>query len=301
MDMLEQLRGLVPQGETQGSVLMSGHTTFRIGGPADWMVQPATAAETAAVIQFAAAQGLPLTTIGNGSNLLVRDSGIRGVVLKIGPLMAEIRREEQRLIVGAGAQLADVSKFAACENLSGLEFAVGIPGSVGGAVFMNAGAYDGEIGRVVESVTAVGADGEIVHISGSQLSFGYRSSWFQKTGAVICEVTIRLEQGEKSESEHRMADLTCRRESKQPLEWPSAGSTFKRPAGHFAGTLIEQAGCKGLRRGGAQVSEKHAGFIVNAGGATAADVTALIDLVKIKVYESSGIQLEPEIIILGEE
>jgi UDP-N-acetylmuramate dehydrogenase len=296
-----QLRNLVPQGDAQASVPMHEHTTFRIGGAADWMVQPATPEETSAVIRFAHSNNLPLTTIGNGSNLLVRDRGIRGVVMKIGPLMAAMRRDKNRLVVGAGAQLADVSKFAACANLAGMEFAVGIPGSIGGAVFMNAGAYEGEMSRVVDSATVVEKCGRIVTMSGSQLCFGYRSSRIQKTQAVICNVSLNLQSGEQGESERQMADLTCRRESKQPLEWPSAGSTFKRPSGHFAGTLIEEAGCKGLRLGGAQVSEKHAGFIVNAGGATAADVIGLINAVKARVRDYSGVELEPEVIILGEE
>lgn len=301
MEILETLMELVPNGAVRRCVPMSEHTTFHIGGPADWLVEPVTSHETAAVTCFASERGIPLTVIGNGSNLLVRDGGIRGIVLKIGPLMSAISRNGTIIKAGAGATLTDVARFAACENLTGLEFAVGIPGSIGGAVFMNAGAYEGEMSRVVESVTGVEDSCRLVQVSGTELGFGYRCSRFQRTRAVICEVTLCLEPGEQDTSERQMAELTCRRESKQPLEWPSAGSTFKRPVGHFAGTLIEQAGCKGMRLGGAQVSEKHAGFIVNAGGATANDVLSLIQAVREKVMGQSGVELEPEVIILGEE
>ena len=280
---------------------MRRHTTFEIGGPADWMALPSTAAEAACVLRAASLCSVPLTVIGNGSNLLVRDKGIRGVVLKIGERMSSLRREGELVIAGAGALLSEVSRFAAQAGLTGLEFAVGIPGSIGGAVFMNAGAYDGEISSVVDQVTAVGTDGTVQTYSASDSHFSYRHSIFQENRCVICEIRLSLSPGDKENIAAKMADLTQRRESRQPLEWPSAGSTFRRPPGFFAGTLVEQAGCKGLRCGNAQVSEKHAGFIINAGQASAADVQELIRTVQERVRRHSGVELWPEIIILGEE
>ena len=280
---------------------MCRHTTFEIGGPADWMALPSTAAEAACVLRAASLCSVPLTVMGNGSNLLVRDKGIRGVVLKIGERMSSVRREGELVIAGAGALLSEVSGFAAQAGLTGLEFAVGIPGSIGGAVFMNAGAYDGEISSVVEQVTAVGPDGTVQTYSASDIHFSYRHSIFQENRCVICEIRLKLRPGDKENIAALMADLTRRRESRQPLEWPSAGSTFRRPPGFFAGTLVEQAGCKGLRCGNAQVSEKHAGFIINAGQASAADVQELIHTVQERVRQKSGVDLWTEIIILGEE
>lgn len=280
---------------------MSRHTTFEIGGPADCMVLPASAAETAAVLQLAIRQALPLTVIGNGSNLLVRDKGIRGLVLKVGQPMSELRCEGEFIIAGAGASLGEVAKFAAACGLSGLEFAVGIPGSIGGAVFMNAGAYDGEMSRVVAAATAVCPDGTIHNFSAAEIEFGYRHSVFQQNHWVICEVQLRLQPGDPVQIAAVMADLTQKRASKQPLEWPSAGSTFRRPPGYFAGTLVEQAGCKGLCCGDAKVSDKHAGFVINTGQASAADVQELIRLVQQRVKAQSGVDLWPEVVILGEE
>lgn len=280
---------------------MFRHTTFEIGGPADWMALPSTTAETAAVIRIASQWAIPLTVIGKGSNLLIRDKGIRGVVLKIGDAMSALRCEGETVVAEAGALLTDVSKFAAQSGLTGLEFAVGIPGSIGGGVFMNAGAYDGEISSVVDQVTAVGPDGTVQICSATDIRFGYRHTIFQENHCVICEIRLKLHFGEREKIASVMADLTRRRESRQPLEWPSAGSTFRRPPGFFAGTLVEQAGCKGLRCGNAQVSEKHAGFIINAGQASAADVQELIHEVQERVKQHSGVDLWPEVIILGEE
>lgn len=280
---------------------MSRHTSFAIGGPADWMVLPANASEMATVFKIADEYAQPLTVIGKGSNLLVRDKGIRGLVLKVGEAISQVRCEGEMLIAGAGAALSDVAKAAAAAGLTGLEFAIGIPGSLGGAVFMNAGAYDGEISRVVESVIAVCPDGGIGSFSAADIDFGYRHSVFQDNHCVICEVRLKLQLGDRTRIEAAMRELTQKRESRQPLEWPSAGSTFRRPPGFFAGTLVEQAGCKGLCCGGAKVSDKHAGFIVNAGDATAQDVLRLIRRVQERVKENSGVQLWPEVIILGEE
>ena len=300
-DLATLLKAVVPAGIFLEREPMSRHTTFEIGGPADWLVMPANAGETEAVLKKAAEYSLPVTVIGKGSNLLVRDKGIRGLVLKVGEPMSALQCKEKSLIAGAGALLSEVAKFAAASGLTGLEFAVGIPGSIGGAVFMNAGAYDGEMRQVVEQVTAVCFDGTVRTYSSTEMNFGYRHSVFQDKRCIICEVKLKLQSGVREKINDLMQELTQKRESRQPLEWPSAGSTFRRPAGFFAGTLIEQAGCKGLIRGGAQVSEKHAGFIINTGGASAKEVLELIGQVQKQVREKSGVELWPEVIILGEE
>ncbi len=280
---------------------MSKHTTFRIGGPADYLVLPASAREVAAVLVIAREYGMPVTILGNGSNVLVRDKGIRGLVLKFDATMGSITHNGTTVKAGAGASLGDVARYAAGHGLTGLEFAVGIPGSIGGAVFMNAGAYEGEIGCVVAAVTAVTPDGRLQRFGHVDIRFGYRDSIFQHNGCIICEVELALAAGDDATIDEKMTEYTSRREAKQPIEMPSAGSTFKRPPGYFAGTLIEQAGLKGYKIGGAQVSGKHAGFIVNAGGATAADVLALIKEVQRQVLERFGVKLQPEVRIFGEE
>jgi len=297
----EMVAGCLPAGQILLNEPMSRHTTFEIGGPADCMVLPASPEQTAAVLLLVAEQTWPLTVIGKGSNLLVRDKGIRGLVLKIGDSMAHLRCEGETIVAGAGALLADVARFAAECELTGLEFAEGIPGSIGGAVFMNAGAYDGEISGLVAQVTAVGPDGTVRVYSANELFFDYRQSVFQSNHCVICEVRLKLNKGDRDRVESLMSELRRRRASKQPLEWPSAGSTFRRPPGHFAGTLVELAGCKGLCCGDAIVSEKHAGFIVNAGKASAAEVQELIRNVQQRVKMKTGVDLWPEVVILGEE
>jgi UDP-N-acetylmuramate dehydrogenase len=280
---------------------LAKHTTFKIGGPADFLVLPESMGEVSQVLQVAREYEVSLTILGNGSNVLVLDKGIRGIVLKIDSGMSYIKNAGSTVIAGAGALLADVSNYAATQQFCGLEFAIGIPGSLGGAVFMNAGAYSGEIGQVVSAVSAVCPDGRFQRFERSELEFGYRHSVFQDNHCVICEVEMALQVGEQDRIQSTMSDYTMRRESKQPLEMPSAGSTFKRPPGHFAGTLIEQAGLKGFTVGGAQVSMKHAGFVVNAGGATAGDVLNLIKEVQLRVYRHSGVMLQPEVRIIGEE
>lgn len=297
---LAELKAVIPEERILRNEPMSKHTTFQIGGPADFLILPRFSQEIAEVLAVANKYELPLTVIGNGSNILVRDKGIRGLVIKIGDQAAYIRREGNRIIAGAGALLADVSRYAAQHTLSGLEFAVGIPGSIGGAVYMNAGAYDGEISHVIGAVTAVSPDGAIQRFSGCEGEFGYRRSIFQDNQAIICEVELELQLGDQEKINEKMADFTSKRKNKQPIDMPSAGSTFKRPPGYFAGTLIEQAGLKGKQVGGAQVSTKHAGFVVNAGGASAADVMTLIQEVQQCVQEKFNVDLYPEIRILGE-
>ncbi|WP_337471818.1 UDP-N-acetylmuramate dehydrogenase [Mitsuokella jalaludinii] len=280
---------------------MKLHTTFKIGGPADCLIFPASMEETEKVLALVSEYKLPLTILGNGSNVLVQDKGIRGVVVKFARPMAKIRHEGTRIIAGAGALLKDVSEAAAQSSLTGLEFACGIPGSIGGAIFMNAGAYDGEMKNVADTVRTVDREGRIHTYSRDEFDLGYRHSRFQDNGEAIVEVELCLEPGDSKAIRAKMDDFTQRRESKQPLEMPSAGSTFKRPKGYFAGTLIQETGLKGLQVGGAQVSTKHAGFVVNAtGNATAADVRGLIHEVQQRVYEKHGVMLHPEVRIIGD-
>jgi UDP-N-acetylmuramate dehydrogenase len=300
-EIITKLQNVLPEDRLRMNEPMANHTTFKIGGPADYFAMPASVEEVNALVKLATEYQLPLTILGNGSNMLVLDKGIRGLVLNFGTAMAEIRQQGDVLIAGAGALLKDVSLYAAEKALLGLEFAIGIPGSLGGAVFMNAGAYEGDISCVVKAVTAVCRQGGIRRFANDELAFSYRHSVFQDNGCLICQVELLLNQGSRSCICSKMDDFTQRRESKQPLEMPSAGSTFKRPAGYYAGTLIEQAGLKGLRVGGAEVSCKHAGFIVNAGGATAQDVLNLIKKVQQLVYEHAGVKLQPEVRIIGEE
>ena len=279
---------------------MKDHTTFRIGGLADYLILPASMEDVAFVFQCLKRHDIPFVILGNGSNVLVLDKGIRGAVIKFNSPISAIRKKKNTLTAGAGALLRDVSEFAAENNLSGMEFACGIPGSIGGAVFMNAGAYDGEMKTIVSAVRAISPKGEIVQFAANELDFGYRHSIFQENGCAICEVDLTLTPGNAEEIKEKIAGFTERRESKQPLEMPSAGSTFKRPEGHYAGTLIEQTGLKGFTVGGAQVSDKHAGFVVNAGDATAKDVLELIRQVQDRVFEKHHVKLFPEVRILGE-
>lgn len=298
---IEELKQVLPQEAVLLDEPMSRHTTFKIGGPADCFVMPSTVKEAVDVIKIIHKYNMPFTMIGNGSNLLVMDKGIRGIVVNLNERFAEIRQENNTVYAQCGALMADVSKFAGKCSLTGLEFAVGIPGSIGGCIFMNAGAYDGEIKNAVKSVTTVTKDGKLVRYTNEQAQFGYRHSIFQDNGDLILEVELELAFGDKEAIEAKMADLTARREAKQPLEMPSAGSTFKRPPGYFAGTLIDQTGLKGLTVGGAQVSTKHAGFVVNIGGATAQNVLDLIAQVQKRVYEKHGVKLYPEVKMIGEQ
>ena len=277
---------------------MAGHTTFRIGGPARRLVRPGTASELAQLLELAWAEGWPWLVVGNGSNLLVSDQGVDRLVIHTGGLERSERLEGDRVQAEAGLSLASLAVFAQRQGLTGLEFAHGIPGSLGGAVCMNAGAYGGEMCQVVETVTAWFPGEGVRSLTAEELDFAYRRSVFSRRPGVVLSAQFRLSPGDPEEIKARMEELIRRRREKQPLEYPSAGSTFKRPAGHFAGGLIEQCGLKGVRVGGAQVSEKHAGFLINAGGATCADVLALIELVRDTVRERTGVELEPEVKII---
>ena len=281
---------------------MARFTTFRVGGPADVLVNIDSAAEISVALRAARAAGVPVTIIGNGSNLLVRDGGIRGLVVRISQPMSAITREGDTLHVQAGATLPAVAGFAQRSGLEGLAPMAGIPGTIGGAVIMNAGAYGGEMSQVVTRVDAIArSDGKPIRFEGHALGFAYRHSAMMDAGVIVTDVTLRLAPGDPDAIARRTEELLVARREKQPLEYPSAGSTFKRPEGAFAATLIDDAGLKGLRIGDAQVSEKHAGFIVNLGSATARDILTLMDEVKARVRAASGITLEPEVRILGED
>lgn len=278
---------------------LSKHTTFKIGGKADTYVKAATASKLSALIMECEESDIDYMIIGNGSNILVSDEGYRGVVIRLDGDFRKIALvDEDTIYCGAGATLAALCKFALKCGLSGLEFAWGIPGTVGGAVFMNAGAYGGEMKDVVYSVNHITPSGDSGRIEKDGLEFGYRTSVYRRNKAIITGVTLKLKKDDPEEIRARMDDFLGRRSSKQPLEFPSAGSVFKRPEGAFAGALIEQCGLKGHSHGGAQVSEKHAGFIINKSNATANDVKSLIREVQTKVYDETGYNLECELIIL---
>ena len=279
---------------------MSRHTTFRTGGPADLMLLPSSVAELCEALAILREEGVTPFVLGNGSNLLVSDKGIRGVVIKIGAGMDGMIADGSRVICGAGALLTRFCTFAAENSLSGAEALYGIPGSVGGAVYMNAGAYGSEIKDILVSADYIEPDGKTGTLHGVD-GYGYRRSPFTDGERIITSAVFALKAGKRSEIEAKMAEIKTRRTEKQPLNYPSAGSVFKRPEGYFAAALIDRAGLKGTTVGGACVSEKHAGFIVNKGGATTGDILRLIDIVKEKVFADSGVALETEVRFVGEE
>ena len=275
---------------------MSRHTTFRVGGPARRMAFPGTEEELLALLELA--EPFPREVIGNGSNILAADAGVDRLLINTSRMAGAVPLGETGLRALAGTLLSRLALEAARLQLAGLAFAHGIPGTLGGAVYMNAGAYGGEMRQVVSSVKAW-RDGALVRLDGDQLGFGYRTSTFEREGGVVISADFALEAGDGEQILRQMEDLARRRRSRQPLEYPSAGSTFKRPEGHFAGALIEQCGLKGYAVGGAQVSEKHAGFVINRGGATCADVLAVIRHVQRTVERETGVRLEPEIRLMG--
>ena len=278
---------------------MSRHTSFRIGGPADVFVQPKTERAIVETVRAAREKDIPLTVLGNGSNVLVRDEGIRGVVLAIGTEFGEISVSGTRLTAQSGALLSVLAVEAQKHGLSGLEFAGGIPGSLGGALFMDAGAYGGQMADVVRTTRYLNEELDIAELQGEEHQFGYRTSVFkQHPDWIALSAEMELQAGDKAEIRAKMDDFAQRRREKQPLNFPSAGSTFKRPEGYFAGKLIQDAGLMGYTVGGAQVSEKHAGFVINRGGATCADVLRLVEDVRAEVLRQFGVELEPEIRLL---
>ena len=279
---------------------MRQYTTLKLGGTADWLAFPRSAAEIAELFAEAGAAGLPVTVIGHGSNVLVLDGGIRGLVIRIDKNMKNSRREGNRLTAAAGAMLGAVAGFAAENGLTGLEFASGIPGTVGGAVTMNAGAYGGEMKDVVGRVDGNLQDRTEMSLSGEEMRFGYRRSAVKDLNLIVTEVTMELAEGDPAEIRAKMSELKRQRAEKQPLDVPSAGSTFKRPEGFYAAALIDQCGLKGYSVGGAQVSMKHAGFLVNSGDSSR-DYLELVRTVQRIVRARAGVELEPEIRIIGEE
>ena len=291
----------LPSTRVREEEYLRHHTTFKIGGPADLFVEPTTMAELSFALRTIHEFDVPVTIIGCGSNILVKDGGIRGAVVSVRHMTQIMDCNDNVLCIGSGYMLKDASEFAWENGLTGLEFAIGIPGTLGGAVFMNAGAYDGEMSHVVTAVRAVDFQGNIKEYDASHLDFGYRHSVFHDNHEVIGEVIMTLKPDDKNVIKARMDELTEKRESKQPLEFASAGSTFKRPPGYFAGTLIEQTGLKGLSVGDAQVSHKHAGFVINTGSASAKDVLDLIAEVQRRVYDQHGVHLEPEVRMIGED
>lgn len=291
----------LPSTRVREEEYLRHHTTFKIGGPADLFVEPTTMAELSFALRTIHEFDVPVTIIGCGSNILVKDGGIRGAVVSVRHMTQIMDCNDNVLCIGSGYMLKDASEFAWENGLTGLEFAIGIPGTLGGAVFMNAGAYDGEMSHVVTAVRAVDFQGNIKEYDASHLDFGYRHSVFHDNHEVIGEVIMTLKPGDNNVIKARMDELTEKRESKQPLEFASAGSTFKRPPGYFAGTLIEQTGLKGLSVGDAQVSHKHAGFVINTGSASAKDVLDLIAEVQRRVYDQHGVHLEPEVRMIGED
>ncbi|WP_420031285.1 UDP-N-acetylmuramate dehydrogenase [Virgibacillus halodenitrificans] len=279
---------------------LRNHTYTRLGGKADFLVTPETYEQVQEIVKLANHQEVKFTLLGNGSNLIVKDGGIRGIVMNLKKLTA-IRIDETSIVAQSGARIIDVSREALKEELSGLEFACGIPGSVGGALFMNAGAYGGEIKDVLVSTKVVDRDGELLTLTAEELDLDYRTSNIPDNGYIVLEATFSLEKGEYKAIKAIMDDLTFKRESKQPLEYPSCGSVFKRPPGYFAGKLIQDSDLQGQQIGGAQVSEKHAGFIVNKSEATASEYIDLIHHVQATVKDKFGVTLEREVKIIGED
>lgn len=277
---------------------MARHTTLKVGGPASFFAIPADENEAAAVLRAARAHALPVMPLGRGSNLLVCDEGFDGVILYMGEKMGAVTVEDNRIVAGAGATLAVLAGAAAGAGLSGLQFAGGIPGSVGGGVMMNAGAFGAVIANCVESVRCLDMDGHVREITNEEMHFSYRHSRAMEENLIVLSAAFRLEEGEREDIYAQMKEYAACRRERQPLSYPSAGSFFKRPEGHFAGALIEKANLKGLTVGGAQVSEKHAGFLINIGGATAQDFLTLKDEVQRRVFELSGVRLEPEVRII---
>lgn len=300
MELYRELSGITGSECVKKDEPMSRHTTFRIGGPADYFVTPSSVQQIRDIIALCREQGISYYVIGNGSNLLVGDKGYRGVIMQIFKRMNQVRTEENKIFAQAGALLSKVAAAALEASLTGAEFASGIPGTLGGALRMNAGAYGGEMKQIVECATVLTTEGEVLTLPVDALEMGYRTSVISKKDYVALEAVLSLEKGKREDIRALMDDLKERRVTKQPLEFGSAGSTFKRPEGYFAGKLIEDAGLRGFRIGDAQVSEKHCGFVINRGNATAAEVNELMKQVSERVQAKFGVKLEPEVRRIGE-
>jgi len=295
-----RLAARCPDGSVRRDVGLDAYTTLRVGGKADYFAEPENEAQLCALLTAAGETDTPVLLMGNGSNLLVRDGGFRGLAIRLGRAFAQIHVDKEKITAQAGALLSQLARAARDAELTGLEFAQGIPGTVGGGVYMNAGAYGGELGPLIEKARVLTKDG-VRDVAGAEMAFSYRHSRAMEEQWIVLSAVFSLKKGDAEAIDAAMRDFAARRKEKQPLEYPSAGSFFKRPAGYFAGKLIEDAGLKGLRIGGAQVSEKHAGFLINRGGATAADFLALKDRVQREVYARFGVMLEPEVRIVGED
>lgn len=292
----------IPESRILENESMAKHISFRVGGCADYYVNCTDRKELSSLLSFLTEEGVPHMLIGNGSNLLFRDSGYRGVIIHLEGEFQDCEVQGDTVIAGSGKLLSSVSSLAAKSGLAGMEFASGIPGSIGGAIYMNAGAYGGEMKDIVTRVWLMSPDGKEETVrTGAEMKFAYRNSCLQRTGEIVTKVELKLQPEDAEAIQARIAELTEKRVQKQPVNFPSAGSTFKRPAEGYAAALIQESGLKGVSVGGAEVSEKHSGFIINKGGATATDVLQLMELVEKKVYEDSGIHLEPEVRIIGEE
>ena len=300
MDLYQELCGILGEENVFTKEPMSRHTTFRAGGPADFFVTPEKEGQARKTLSLLKEAQVPRYIMGNGSNLLVGDRGYRGVILQICKKMNRIRIQDTVIQAQAGALLSKIAAEAQAKGLTGFEFASGIPGSLGGAAMMNAGAYGGEMKQVLIQAQILNASGEIEDVLAEEMELGYRSSVFSRNGGVILSASIQLEPGDPPAIQSRMEELKFLRTSKQPLEYPSAGSTFKRPEGYFAGKLIQDAGLRGFQVGGAQVSEKHCGFVINKDQATAMDIRSLMEQVSEKVYAQFGVRLEPEVKLIGE-
>ncbi|MDO4788271.1 MAG: UDP-N-acetylmuramate dehydrogenase [Johnsonella sp.] len=300
MKLIDELRRELGSGKIYENEAMSGHTTFEVGGPADVLVKPVSEEEIRSLIGICRRRQIPYFILGKGSNILVSDKGYRGMVISLTEYRERLEIEGELLRCSSGYHLSEVSSAAAEASLSGMEFACGIPGSVGGAVYMNAGAYGSEIKNVLRRVKILEAEGRILWVDADHLALDYRSSNIAELNRIVLEAEFLLERGEKEKIYVLMEDLQSRRSSKQPLEYPSSGSTFKRPKGYFAGQLIDEAGLRGYRIGNAMVSSKHCGFVINTGGASAAEIYALINEVKRIVKEKRGVDLVPEVKMLGD-
>lgn len=304
MTMKEQLQAVMKDAEVLEREPLMNHTTFKIGGPADYLVQPQSVEALAAGIAFCQKNDIAFYVIGNGSNLLAGDGGFRGVIFKLCRNLDSVVFEENdgelTVHAGAGYMLARLAKEVSAKGYTGFEFATGIPGTVGGGVTMNAGAYGGEIKDVIVSATVMDMQGQIREVSAKDLHLSYRHSIVMEEELLILDTVMCFKAGDAAAITERVNELSAQRKEKQPLEYPSAGSTFKRPEGYFAGKLIQDAGLKGYTVGGAQVSQKHSGFVINIGGATASDIRTLMQDVDAKVYEMFGVHMEPEVRFLGE-
>lgn len=299
-ELINRLNSILGEKKVLINELMSNHTSFKIGGPADIMILPDSSDQIEEVMKYFVSSNIPYMVMGNGTNLLVSDKGIRGVVIKIYNNMESFSVDGEFIEFEAGMLISKASKIALQNSLTGLEFAEGIPGTIGGAVTMNAGAYIGEMSMVVDETQFIDSNGKIVTVKGKEHDFSYRTSIIQKTKGIVLKTRLKLQNGDRDKIKELMDDFNFKRRDKQPLEWPSAGSVFKRPKGHFVGKLIDDCGLRGYSIGGAKISDKHSGFIINTGNATCKDVLELIKHIQSTVKDKFSVDLEPELRIIGD-